>query len=154
MPSKRKVITIDPGNNTGYAVWEPNKRKPVTGIIRSTEKEVEAFLYIMLGQMEEVVEIHKPFRAVIEGVQVWGDLKSITSARRGNLMKLSYLVGGYFTLFGLQGIGCKIVNPQHWKGQMNKDAVALRVEREIGETYKTDHVTDAVGIGLAERGIL
>ncbi|GAG23731.1 unnamed protein product, partial [marine sediment metagenome] len=40
-----------------------------------------------------------------------------------------------------------------WKEQLTKGAVDKRIKRAIGEVYP-EHVSDAVGMGLAVQGLL
>jgi hypothetical protein len=72
----------------------------------------------------------------------------------GDLWSLAYLVGGYTATALSAGCVVTIVTASEWKGQLNKKAVAERVELCNGVKYPNDHVTDAVGIGLAVVNLL
>ena len=149
-----RVLTIDPGDNTALAYWGGNLY-PDTQIIRLRPKERnlrrEEQLVLMWDRFEyQITRYHPINTAYIEGVQVWaGSLKSLTAARKGTLLKLVYLIGGYCKIMDNHGIEFHIINPQEWKGQLSKQAVANRIKRITGNTYNTEHETDAVGIGLS-----
>jgi len=107
------------------------------------------------GKFKELILELQPTSVYIEGVALWsGSLKSMTSARQGDLFELSYLIGGYCKACTDAGIKFILISPTRWKGQMNKNAVKLRVYRAIKLSYKTTHETDAVGMGLSLMGIL
>lgn len=150
-----RVLTIDPGDNTALAYWNGDLY-PDTKIIslKPTVRRTftrEEQLVLMWDKFEHKLRRYPTINtAYIEGVQVWaGSLKSLTAARKGTLMKLTYLIGGYCKVMDNLDIEFHIINPQEWKGQLSKQAVANRIKRITGNTYNTEHETDAVGIGLS-----
>lgn len=161
--SINNLMTVDPGNITGIAVWK-------TGIIPYKTLDIRIKLAVgdpldvdeCVRQMaekftqlfQEDLNDCRPEIVYIEGVRVYNTLKSMTSAMRGNLMWLSYLVGAYTQIVHGFGAQAKIIEPSQWKGQMNKTAVKRRIERRIGMVYRNEHITDAVGMGLSIAGIL
>ena len=149
----RRILGIDPGDNTGWAFFKNGSDSVITGTIRipaKMKKLVHADqIWFLSSRLNQILRTHKPLVCYIEGVTIWtGSLKSITSASRGNLIKLAYLVGSYMNMCNLNGVGVRIVTPQEWKGQMSKDVVARRVYRVMQKTFDNSHITDAVGIGL------
>lgn len=149
-------LTIDPGDSTGYAYWS-GLLSPKVGQFNNNcrAKDLELQLCHMLKKFDALLDDLHPELVVIESVEVWGgSLTSITSAVRGNLMKLSYMVGVYSALCDQRGITFKLIPARRWKGQLSKDAVKLRVYRAIKKHYPQTHMTDAVGIGLHCMGLL
>lgn len=153
-----KVMTVDPGMNTGIAYWTGDL-KPITEYIRFTKKNhvipEPMQLQELWNEFDVFLEVYKPEKVYIEAVNYWsGSLKSKVSASRGNLSKLAYLVGGYMELAQSKKITVELIPVTKWKGQLTKEATKLRVKLANGETYRNDHITDAVGIGLSIMGIL
>lgn len=150
------IATIDPGINTGIALWEDHVKLPVCkfiavksgiGEINQLESLCKGFYTIVLGCSAR--------ECVIESDEFWkGSLKSETSATRGNLSLLSHIVGAYFGVCSILHVKCSFIKAREWKGQMSKEIVARRVEMALGIRYSSSHITDAVGIGLALKGLL
>lgn len=151
----RGFLTVDPGEHTGWAYWS-GTNKPLTGQIRPAKtRELEPGLIHHWGEFKALLASCRPCTVIIEGVEIWeGSLVSMTSAKRGNLFKLAYLVGGYTQIANSKNIEVEIIPARRWKGQLTKDAVRSRVKRFNGQLYRTDHITDAVGIGVAIMGKL
>ena len=160
-----RVLTIDVGDNTGWAYWvstcEFNGKYPIPhsyGQYSHKESDiVENDLNFMAGEFEDLIGgFSEGVKLVIlEGVELWGDsLRSLTSARRGNLFKLAYMVGMYANICRQHGIEFRIVPARQWKGQMNNDMVSGRVTRMTGIKVKKkfQHMVDAIGIGLSTMG--
>jgi hypothetical protein len=96
-----------------------------------------------------------PALVIVEGVEYWqGNFKSDVAARNQDLVKLAYLAGGYGHACARKGVSWAFLPAPKWKGQLNKEATALRVKRANGQTYIGTHRTDAVGIGLSFMGVL
>jgi Holliday junction resolvasome RuvABC endonuclease subunit len=150
-----KVLGIDPGRHTGWGLVN-GQNYVASGSFTGAG---EPFTYMvemknMLGSILEGLR-YCPDWCVLEGVQVYGDsLKSQTSARRGDLIVLSYLIGVYASVCHDYGIAVRIMTPREWKGQWTKDATAAYVKRTVGLTFKTDHETDAVAMALRTAGDL
>ena len=92
----------------------------------------------------------------IEFASLWQSAKSHASANRGDLFKLTALIGAYAA--ACMQVGCEIrfVRVAAWKGQLPKRVVRARIDRAwgnfAGRTGLRDHETDAVGMGLAFQG--
>jgi hypothetical protein len=150
------LLTVDPGDTTGLAFWEGTEN-PWTYSFHFPSKirdKIEQLNWMTM-QFEEIIKHKSPERIIIEEVQFWaGSLTSITAAKRRDLFKLSYLIGGYINCCHHQWIDkIQLVLSQDWKGQMNDAAVASRVYLLNGRRYPNPHVCDAVGMGLNEVGL-
>jgi hypothetical protein len=162
------VITVDPGWNTGIAYWLGDN-KPITKIIKEPPRrkiiKVEpSRLKYMFAQFSAIINsfIDTPDDCYIEGVEMWsGNVRSLTSAQRGNLFSLAYLVGGYIEICHRKNIIVRLVYPRGnkakgqvmWKGQLNTKKLTKRIQRINGLTYP-EHIREAVGIGFSVMGVL
>ncbi len=96
---------------------------------------------------------------LIEMPETWGGFKGSMSAKTGTIQKLYFFVGALyywaknitqtdsFSLNKLE-IPTHLITPSQWKGQIPKQVIKGRVEREFGVKIKTDHESDAIGVGL------
>lgn len=163
------VITVDPGWNTGIAYWIGDL-KPITFLIKEPPRrkkiKIEPVrLRYMFSKFEAALKStpqDKIDTCYIEGVEMWsGNVRSLTSAQRGNLFALAYIVGGYISICYRFGITTKLVYPRGnkakgqvmWKGQLNEKKIIARIKRINGMIYP-EHVREAVGIGFSVMGIL
>lgn len=157
MPTKRipcliGFLAVDPGDHTGWAFFD-GSILPMTGqITLSRSKAVvgqPAQLAYMWEKFSVLISELNPSGVLIEAVEFWGgSAKSRAAASRQNLSKLAYLVGGYANICAAHGIEWALIPSRDWKGQMDDHAVAMRVARVNGAQYASEHITDAVGIGL------
>jgi hypothetical protein len=156
-PEAVGLLTVDPGMHTGWAMWD-GTLMPVVDAFHVGNKTVnrdEDKLAWLWNAFEDLITKTKPKLVIIEGVEYWqGNFKSDVSARNQDLVKLSYLAGGYGLICTKKKIPWAFVPAPKWKGQMNKEATMLRVRRATGQTYVGSHRTDAVGIGLSFMGVL
>lgn len=149
-------ISVDPGVNTGYAFFE-NEELSVHGCfkikkLKGITKDKHDQLKELWNHFIPLVEALKPEIVYIECVELWeASVKSKTSAVRGDLFKLSYLIGGYCRICHERNISFVLVSPL-WKGQLSKDALKSRVEKMLGITFTNQHTVDAVGLGLNRLG--
>lgn len=153
------LITIDVGLNTGYAIWGNENTLIKHGEIKTYEKSREMNLYKISKSLDILLDIPKEkiTKAVIEGVEYQFSLKSFTSTIRGNTFYLAYMVGVIAGLFIERNIYFKIITARQWKGQLTKTATRLRAERALPflkSEKLSEHVIDAIGIGLSEQGRL
>ena len=77
------------------------------------------------------------------------------TAARGDLQKLTFLVGNYAALTWRYGIAFYPWLVNDWKGQMSKIAVEKAIKRRLHdiEILGVDsHMWDAIGIGLHAQG--
>ncbi len=168
MSMLNRTLTVDPGFNTGIAYWVGDKH-PITQLIREPAKrkvikiEPQRLAY-MFRKFEAILKVYSDNVDVcyIEGVQLWGyDLKSMASAKRGDLFALAYLVGGYTAICQRNSIDVKLIYPAGnkkkeqvaWKGQLNARMLARRLFR-INDTVYPEHIREAVGMGFSVLGEL
>jgi hypothetical protein len=151
------VVCVDPGRSTGVAYFI-NGEMPKTATIKYKDPINHATLVDycakMCGDLVCLSSIlcgdWKPDRAFIEFPGFWaGSAKSHASATSDAIPFLCGLATAYGMT--LEGIGIKTTFvPVKWKGQMSKQATMALIKRKTGWEFKTDHETDAVGIGLAQ----
>lgn len=163
-----RCLTVDPGWNTGIAYWVGDL-DPITQIIREPPKrrkirvEPRRLAY-MFRKFENIVRVYNDEvdACYIEGAQLWGyNVKSMTSAKKGDLFALAYLIGGYVAICQRNGLDVNIIYPtadkkrerEGWKGQLDAKKLAARIYRVNKKTYP-EHVREAVGIGMSVMGIL
>lgn len=149
------VGTGDPGDTTGLAFWEGTLYPKYESFHwPSRYKNIIDQINWMSDNLFGLLDFHAPKLMIFEQVQFWeGSLNSVTSAKRGNLFKLAYLLGSYIRVCKVLDIQVKLILSQDWKGQMDDDAVAARVRLINGQCYPNPHVCDAVGMGLNEVGL-
>lgn len=94
--------------------------------------------------------------AYMEFPEQWGaSEKSQAAAQKGDLMKLAFLCGAFAnTLAYAWAVQTTLLFPRDWKGQMSKKVVAKRVRRAIHRVYESNHITEAVGMGIHLQGRL
>lgn len=154
----RDSLSIDPGDHTGWSYWKGDLY-PLTGQInlshRKSIKIQEDELSWQWMNFSALIDKYKPAYVYIEGVEFWeGSLKSTTAAKRQNLSKLSYLVGGFANEAVRRGIAVRIIPARIWKGQMSNDILKRKIYRINGQYYESDHIDNAVGIGMSRMGLL
>jgi len=155
----KNLLSIDPGDTTGWAWWGQDDvihLPPKTGELKLKGRHsYEHDLFSLKCKMHDLLRECQPEVMVIEGVELWaGSLRSMTSAKRGNTFKLAYLVGVYACLGFVQGCQVRIIPARVWKGQMPLPVLEVRVNNVVGATWKSDHITNAVGLGLSVNGLL
>lgn len=168
-----RYITIDPGFNTGYAIWDyDGKKDSLTsfGLITLDDYKSDSKIkktMRMGNHITKMIYKNKPDLVIIEGIEFRSSsLKSNIAFSRGDTIYLSYIIGYALGICKLKSINFKIVNPSEWKGQMNDAIVIERVKLNTGvewynknilEVYKktkSAHVAMALGIGFDYRGKL
>ena len=153
------MIFVDPGlGGTGWASFPiPGGAPNCFGVLRGGKGPWETQAHDICQGFIGVLNALRPKAVVMEFPTLWsGDMKSFTSASRGDLFKLSYLIGG---LAEAAWECCpqhpKLITPQEWKGQLPKEVVIKRILREWPDLEKIpNHAADAVGMGLAAQGKL
>jgi len=154
----RHTLTIDPGlGGTGWCYWTRLGRSNPTpdghGVLKAAGRGPwQKRATQIVGDFGDLLDRWKIGSAcgiVIEFPMVWaGSAKSLSSAERGDLFKLSYLIGGLGSRVALAtGREPRLVTPNEWKGQLPKRVVVQRVEKLTGIAF-ADHEADACGIGM------
>ena len=145
-------ITIDPGiNGTGWALWKSWKLVD-TGIFYAPAKldwiekcQAIESKCIYLERENPITDCYLEYPAYFDSVG--GNMV----AKRGDLLKLTFLVGLIYAVF----LKSHLIPVRTWKGQLPKDVVIQRIKQLLPpETYMNfkTHVWDAVGIGLHVKG--
>lgn len=148
----RHTVTIDPGLHTGIARWNGTAfPKVTTFMLPKKTRTLEERLRVAATWFEGYLLSREgvPRTAIIEGVEIFDTLKSMTAAKRGDISWLAYLVGVYTNIAWMYGLDVRIITARQWKGQLSKKGTVLRVKRINGQVYPNDHTTDAVAMGFA-----
>jgi|WetSurMetagenome_2_1015567.scaffolds.fasta_scaffold40621_8 hypothetical protein len=157
------VCTIDPGINTGFALWDTvyferqQAKQPIdTYGINTYCNGKENQLSDLGNKIYNLLDPYTFDRIIIENTELWsGNLKSQTSIATGNLFLETLIIGEYFHYFTFNhNVQPKLIVAKKWKGQMSKDVTKRRVQMVTGKLYPSEHITDAVGIGLSLQGLL
>lgn len=133
------LITIDPGEQTGWALWSPS------GILYSCGLGSPSFASGIVG-------------AVIEYPVIYPRSK----ARPADILKLAQIAAEYGGVYKYLMRSVLYVEPAEWKGQTPKDIHHMRIWNKLQslEQVKVDlgckglpaskrhNVIDAVGLGL------
>lgn len=151
-------VFVDTGINTGVAVGDLNGLDVVHHCVLRAPVKSEDKLDQMIKRFSAALdEIRCRFSVEfvkIEGTEMWsGSLTSQTSAASGDLFKLAYMAGAYYTICAFACIRAQIIPAQAWKGQLPKAAVHDRIHRRLGLRYP-EHTADAVGMYLSHMGVL
>ena len=169
-----RTLTVDPGWHTGWAYWEePDwaywqesdnllevsrkwlQKYGVLNIKKVKHGPMSRFNYMWV-RFESLLKMN-PQRVYIEGTAIWGNsLKSMTAAKRGDIMTLSYLIGGYMHACTTKSIDCIIISANDWKGQSTDEVIARKCDDlfQIGLNQCTQHTLDAIGMGMSGFGLL
>lgn len=172
-------LSIDPGlSGTGLAVWDdqgteadwctlaPPKRVysniNTYAVHAPGEDGWPIRMANIVGQINHIYEhlevrgrVHKVY---IEWPHFRGDEVGYTATSKGDIYKLSALIGGIMTItIHKFGGTVKLVPVTEWKGQLPKDIVTNRIKNVLGNNVCenlriSQHGWDAVGIGLYTKG--
>lgn len=152
-----KLLSIDPGLSTGYAVWDVYKSLVCFDSFTAEGSTIEEKLHSIFSSVNNLFEQFRFEAVVMEGVQYQFSLKSMTSTLRGNTFFLAYQVGIICGVCSSRRTNYIIKLPSEWKGQLTKEATRLRVLRALPELKKqkiNNHTIDAIALGLSFQGRL
>lgn len=146
--ANRNWMSIDPGlQGTGWALWH-ERTAIAAGIVRArVQGTVPLRAWDIALQIQSLTVTHSASFTACE----WPRLMSEVTARRGDLVKLTFVVG---VLCGATApLPFLQVEVAAWKGQLSKAITEKRIRRFLGddtcEKLKLkSHMWDAVGIGL------
>lgn len=157
------VMCIDPGlGGTGIAFWQElckpmDATDPDHCMLASAREDLLWLTRVkhITDEVVAVIKTCKPDWVVIEFPELWASSeKSFTAAARGDLFKLTYLVGEIGReVWGITFRPPVLVTAGQWKAQMRKPVVHARIKRALGLRYE-EHIADAVGMGLSIMGAL
>lgn len=156
------LVTVDPGANTGVAVWE-GKRLLYTKTLRATkDPDWQTAIARILFEFEDVLVYTKNAKVAIELPGFFAGAGGRMVAARGDLVKLATLAGG---LAGIATVEKKFkcwVDINLWKGQVEKGLMLRRIQHlmhlrlpaEVCGIKRNSHELDAIGIGMHLHGWL
>lgn len=144
-----KIMTVDPGYNTGYAVWQDGKLVH-NGVYRARKLDNAEFdrrQKHLWDEFEYLLSLYFPHKVYIENISVYSNsAKSMASATKGDLTKLAVIAGGYAALSFRKNIDVEFVEPRKWKGQLSDQNIKEWTFKATGKHFR-EHERDAVGIG-------
>jgi len=184
LPPATALLAIDPGlNGTGWAFWGPRTLSkkyvppPTTvGVMRKRHDTFvatanwladELLFDVVRGNRKDVCSVHlsracgcspaPPLVVTCEFPEYQTGASRSMGWMRGDLQKLTYLVGVLGRMTYAAGAVFEPVPVSQWKGQLPKDVVTDRIINKLGNAacerlgIKT-HAWDATGIGLWRLG--
>jgi len=152
------LVTIDPGVNTGIALWVEKKLFAVYSV-RTKKDSIPERVIDLTSKLDSIVLPFIIDKVIIESVAFYAtNNKSMVSAQRGDLFFLSYIIGAYIKTLSKYTDNITLIPANRWKGQLTKEATLLRVKNSVDNFHvyniKNNHEIDAVGIGLSHFGAL
>lgn len=153
-----QFMTVDPGlGGTGWAVFAEGTILPrAFGILNRPPPKLDwtdRAEWLAFCLEETIAEYPAP-KVYIEYPAYFASVGGEMVAKRGDLCKLTYLVGM------LAGRGCLYANSillpvNQWKGQLPKKVVENRVKKVLGNEFNgkyPSHVYDSIGMGFYLKG--
>lgn len=159
-----KLIFVDPGlTGTGWSyfgkLW--TKGKPASSpqdsgvFLPKKSSRWEAKVESVCGYFDGLCSSLQPKLIILEFPQLWASGKSMVATQKGDLFKLTYLIGGLGEVSRRHNVNLPVlVYPLEWKGQLPKDVVIRRIKKRFPHIKPKNHEADAIGMGLAAQGIL
>lgn len=155
------LVAIDPGIQTGVAVWADRlDEMPVATATFRPRKEqswIQGAVSVttQLSQWLRQYQFQKDTLGFIEEPAFFDTSSGHMIARRGDFCKLAMIAGWELGVLSQFVIVPRLVGIQNWKGQLPKAIVRDRIREVLGKSFTgSEHEWDAVGIGLAARGML
>lgn len=158
---KKYMMSLDGAQVTGWSLWDwPNMElvPPIeVGII--TPKPMspwEASIDSLCEQMKDLLDrinsgVGFVTDVICEYPQYFQSMGGITSATRGDLVKLCIAYGRLNQVCVDRGATFQGVEVNSWKGQLKKEAVIYHIRKRLGteacRPFKS-HIWDSVGLGL------
>lgn len=154
------LLSLDPGQHTGWALFEHTPNGRVLAVSIQTGKgsdwiersmDLCRWLQEFLADRPSVKTLYCELPMVFDGAS--GHMAAVEQVP----VKLAYLVGGYAGVALSLGRNFHPVSVHQWKGQASKEIVKNRIVAILGKQqcrgYKKD-IWDAVGVGLWALGRL
>lgn len=158
------LVAVDPGIVTGVAVWcSLLDAMPVATATFRARKEQSWIngatdVTNQLSQWLRQYQYQKDALGFVEEPAFFDTSSGHMVARRGDFCKLAMIAGWEIGALTQLGITPRLVGIQNWKGQLPKAVVRDRIQQILGKSGSdleiSEHEWDAVGIGLAARGML
>jgi len=156
------LMSIDSSiNNLGVAIWSMSNSELIYYALLHPKVGERGSEYIksqsMLNQIRELVKEYKVTHMIMEVPEYWA-VGGFEARETGSIGKLLFVCGMIYSLKDQQ-VGdtvveeFKLVSPKGWKGQLPKEVVANRLQKEYEDKYGIDmvkmnnNVMDAIAIG-------
>jgi hypothetical protein len=154
MEVKYPFLAIDPGVNIGMALFWKEFDHPIwTNCIQARQNmgwELNSQLVLFAYANE--IEKHKQVTQIyIEKPKFMESSLGMTSARNEGLFKLISVYGAMLYISRQANYDVYEIDV-NWKGNLDKKKLAERLKRKHNMIF-SDHVADAVGIGLYLKGL-
>lgn len=156
--SKATIATIDPGiRGTGIAIWSMDEWKtetlPIATYVVTPPSDEEWVFAIsdIFAQVTPIWERHNVQKAFCEFPQYFTSGKGHSATAKGDIYKLSCLVGVFMGMMLARNTVLVPVQVNSWKGQLTKEAVIKRLlkkEPRLEQANIESHAWDAVGIAF------
>ena len=152
----KKVLSLDPGVNIGFALWDADKFKrgvlmhPLEyGHLYNKEQEKTFYDFKLLVSRSNIITAY-----IENAVLMKNSEKGRVTADSGALVKLSQTIGRITQILIDQGVKVILVTVASWKGTLPKYVCERRIRRTLPRINKnqTNHAIDAIGIGLYKLG--
>lgn len=152
-------LVIDPGSGgTGIAAWSvenwlsPQVHNPLyTHCAYGKSKSWLSNSVAIADHVRNIVSNETIVAIHCEFPQFFSTAGGEMVAARGDLQKLSFIVGVFSEIAWAHKIPFYPYEVNEWKGQMSKNAVIKAIERRlpnIADLNPDSHAWDAIGIGL------
>ncbi len=157
---RTQIMTVDPGiNGTGWCLWEGGNQwelpiPPIKwGCLNGRRRKDRTWVQVtdeLMERFNDVLMQQMPAQVYCEFPQFFDDAGGHMCAAKGDLGKLTFLVGRIAEACATFGIVFTPVVVNTWKGQLPKDVVERRVCKKLGLEKGTikSHALDAAGIGV------
>ena len=152
-----EYMTVDPGlTGSGWIFWQ-GQRILGHGVIKSPRPRDSYWVHRAFDVADMLciaADQCKPMEIICEEPKFMGSsARGRASAGSGSLVRLSMMVGILMAKLDPM-IEFTLLDVNDWKGNMDKDAVAKRVRRIMGDAAEDlkDHELDAAGMGLHYQG--
>jgi len=156
------TLTVDPGvGGTGVAQWSNPlwkqlvppvavdcfaPKRPSAEWDERCDSIVVQFTQLLLQLTGKVTDAHIEYPALMVATG-----SGAASATRGDLVKLSVMVGRLAQCCHTNGVKYHFLPVNEWKGTMPKKVVDRRIKHRLGMKFD-EHISDAVGMGLHLKG--
>jgi hypothetical protein len=158
---KNRLMSIDPSiNNLGVAIWDMDKKEPILWKLVHPKKDFKGDEYAksisMADQIREWKKIYLVNHVIMEVPEHWA-VGGFEARETGSIAKLCFVCGLLFGMRYDESVELfQLVSPRGWKGQLPKDVVANRLQKDylqygidLVEWANTtmNNVGDAIAIG-------
>lgn len=154
MKDRKRILSVDPGTTIGCALWDEGE---LYSTIELKSASSDWFMHTLsLSELfSGYLQAHRPQRVYVEYPKLFESDGGKVSARSGSLVKLAFNVGMLVQCCWGENTSVKLVDVNEWKGQMSKELCQKRILKHLPSLKRSqlsDHVWDAIGIGLHVQG--